>query len=62
MDGRNISGYAKKVTTNHIFQAGLMVLGIVFTVSMITNNYHAIRWNKARLNAEKERLKSENKS
>lgn len=58
IDGRNINAYAKKITTNQVFQAALVVLGVTFTISTLVNNYHSIRLNKMKLRmAEKENNK-----
>lgn len=60
VDSNNISPYAKKITTNRIFQASLVVLGAAFTVSTIVNNYYAIRWNKMRTKMEQGKAGQDN--
>jgi hypothetical protein len=60
IDGKNINAYAKKITTNQLFQATLVVLGVAFTISTISNNYYSIRWNRMRARMEEEKMRKEN--
>lgn len=60
MDGRDIGRYAKKVTTNKVVQATIVVLGVAFTLSTIVSNYHFIKLNRMRIKLEEERLNSNN--
>lgn len=59
IDGRNINAYAKKITTNQLFQATLVVLGVAFTISTISNNYYSILWNRMGIRVEEERIAKE---
>lgn len=58
MNGQQINNYAKKITTNQLFQATLVILGVIFTASTIINNHYSIKLNKARIREEEAKLKN----
>ena len=52
MNNKGTEKLAEAINKNRLLQAGVLVLGLAFTVSAIYNHYYTIRLNKIRIQKE----------